>query len=117
MSETVGQRVYLIRSALGPDVRTELSLREFAELLNRVSGKSFDPSELSKMERGKRGVSLDDVAVIASVDPERRGRYWLAWGAEADAFVDLNTIGRGRKSRGGRKVSSSDFAARKRDAG
>lgn len=84
MTESVGDRIYLIRRALGPNARTELPLREFGELLSRVSGQNYDASELSKMERGKRGISLDDVAVIASVDPLRRGPGWLAFGEKAD---------------------------------
>ena len=79
MSENRGERVYSIRRALGPDPRTEMALREFAELLNERAGKVvFDASELSKIERGKRKLSIDAAVLIASVDPLNRGFTWLA---------------------------------------
>lgn len=80
MTESIGERIYSIRRALGPDARTELSLRAFAAMLTESSGKTYYDSELSKMERGVRGVSIEDVANIAALDPLMRGREWLAWG-------------------------------------
>lgn len=40
----------------------------------------YDNTKVSKMEINRRDVTLEDVIVIASVDPLQRGRKWLAWG-------------------------------------
>ena len=85
--ETIGDRIYAIRRALGPDARTELSLREFARRLHEVSGRKFYDIELSKMERGKRGYSIADLEAIAQLDPLNRGPWWIAWGVEVSGEV------------------------------
>lgn len=77
--QTVGERIYLIREALGTR-RDPMPLEKFAELVAERTGVTYDKSMLSRMETGDRKVSLDDVAVLAQVDPKKRGREWLAWG-------------------------------------
>jgi hypothetical protein len=81
---TVGERIYLIREALGTR-RDPMPLDKLAELIERTTGAVYDKSILSRMETGERKVSLDDVAVLASVDPLKRGKAWLAWGDPAAA--------------------------------
>lgn len=71
------KRVKAIRTALG------LNQPAFAELLNDAARKAGLPAiyhntKVSKMEIEGRKVSLDDAIVVAAVDPEQRGVYWLA---------------------------------------
>jgi hypothetical protein len=78
--ETVGDRVRMIR-----ELRSEKQ-PEFAIVLNRAASRlgieaRYDNTIVSKMEVGRREVTLEDVIVISSVDKKRRGREWLAWGS------------------------------------
>jgi hypothetical protein len=61
-----------------------MSQRRFAELLNAKAQEirldvAFDGSAITRIEKGERRLQLDEVTVIAAVDPEARGREWLAW--------------------------------------
>ena len=86
MAESVGQRVYLVRLALGDGVRDAMPMRQFADLLHIVSGETYSASTISDIETGKRRVTLEDVATIAATDPLHRGREWLAWGTVSGAL-------------------------------
>ena len=77
--ETVGERIYLIREALGSR-RDPMPLDKFAELIQTETGAVYDKSVLSRMETGDRKVTLEDVAALSQVDPLKRGRDWLGWG-------------------------------------
>jgi hypothetical protein len=92
-ADTPGKRVYLIRLALGDGLRSPMPMAEFAALLTERTGATYDSSMISKIENEMRKVSLDDADRIASVDPRRRGREWLAWG-DAQATPTLNGIDR-----------------------
>jgi len=74
---TVGQRVYLVRLALGDGVRKALPMREFSELLSSHDD-AFHASRISDIENDKSAPSLEEVRRIAAVDPLRRGKVWLA---------------------------------------
>lgn len=85
MTQTVGVRVYEIRRALGPDPRHEMPTRAFAELLNAKGEAlgveiSLDSSAITRIEKGERRLQLEEVPVVAAVDPLKRGAEWLAWG-------------------------------------
>lgn len=80
MAETVAQRVYLVRLALGDGVREPMRGADFAARLSAASGRKYTANTVSEMETEKRRVTLDDVDVIARLDPKQRGREWLAWG-------------------------------------
>ena len=82
--QTVGERVYLIREALGTR-RDPMPLDRFAELIRDRTGFIYDKSTLSRMETGERKVSLEDVEVLAVVDPLERGRAWLAFGDQGES--------------------------------
>lgn len=89
--ETVHDRVFTIRQALGESRRKALSQKAFALLLNeraRAMGKSvtFDESKIVRTET-TRVPDVDEVEVIASVDPEDRGASWLAWGQPRGAIL------------------------------
>lgn len=75
-------RLFAIRAALGEGVRKPLPLREMAALLTERAegGRRFHASQLSGWETGASDPTVDDVAVIAAVDPLHRGAAWLAWG-------------------------------------
>ena len=76
---TVGQRVYLVRLAQGDGVRKAMPMREFADLV------SMHASRVSDIENDKSPPTLDEVERIAAIDPRRRGRDWLGWGATEGA--------------------------------
>ena len=83
--ETPGQRVYRIRLALGDGLKNPMTLRDFVALLRRQKAR-YDPSTISRIENGTRTITLKDVQAIAAVDPLKRGRDWLAWGASPGAI-------------------------------
>lgn len=78
-TETIQQRLYLIRLALGGGVRP-LPFAELAALIAESSGTTYDVSALSRMETGGRKIGLEDVQAIAPLDPKGRGPAWLAFG-------------------------------------
>lgn len=83
--QTVAERVYEIRRALGPDRRTPLSQTEFAKRANAIAARhglksNYDTSHISKIETGIRAVSIEEIPVFAALDPKGRGESWLAWG-------------------------------------
>ena len=75
--ETRGERVYLIREALGTR-RDPMPIPKFVELIHDTTGIVYDKSAISRMETGERKVSLEDIEVLAQVDPLKRGKVWLA---------------------------------------
>jgi hypothetical protein len=79
MSETVGDRIREIRS------QHDEKQPAFAARLTAAARKlgvkaNYDNTMVSKMETGRRDVTLDDVAVLASIDKLQRGKLWLGWG-------------------------------------
>jgi hypothetical protein len=78
MTEGIGDRVYAIRRALGPDARRPMAQDAFAELLTAQGGRRFYGPEISLIERGRKDLSLLDALVIMAVDPLRRTLDWLA---------------------------------------
>ena len=80
MEGWIGARIFEVRLACGSGPRKPLSLRAFAERLNArpEARKVYDSGKLSLLERDQQRADLDDIAVIAAVDPLRRGRAWLA---------------------------------------
>jgi hypothetical protein len=76
---TVGQRVYLVRLACGDGVRKAMPMREFADLLSQ-QGDAFYASRISDIENSISKPTIDEIDVIARVDPLKRGREWLGWG-------------------------------------
>ena len=81
-----GARVAEIREAL------DLSGEEFAEVLRKnllAFGveRRYDKAKISRIEGGSRDLSLEEAAVIAELDPQRRGILWLTFGeiARVDA--------------------------------
>lgn len=61
----------------------------FAEELNKLAAaygypKRFNESKISKMESGTgRGLSVEEGALLAVIDPLERGVAWLAFGGPA----------------------------------
>jgi hypothetical protein len=75
---TPGGRLYLIRLACGDGARKPESMASFAKRVEASTGKRYDPSAISLLERNEQGWRLVDVATFASIDPLMRGRTWLA---------------------------------------
>lgn len=92
--ETVHDRIYLIREALGESRRKALSQAAFAELLNTTAaamGKPcrFEETMIGRMET-KRVPTTEEAEVIAAVDPLARGPVWLAaWGMPPVAHAEV----------------------------
>ena len=87
MAGTVGDRVYQIRQALGPNARRPMSQDAFADALTQRGARRYYGPEISLIESGKKALTLDDVETIAAMDPERRGKLWLGWGESVDATM------------------------------
>jgi hypothetical protein len=87
MAETRGQRFFLVRLACGDGIRRPEPMREFVQRVARAAGLVIHPSVLSEIENDKatKTVTLDQIAAVASVDPLRRGKLWLAWGEAEDS--------------------------------
>lgn len=77
MKETIGQRLFKIRSAWG-DGRDPETLDDFAARVKKKTGVSYNPVTLSLLERMKRKWRVADVEAFAAVDKLNRGRAWLA---------------------------------------
>lgn len=110
MSEpaTVGGRVYEVRKALGPHTRKPMPQDAFAQLLTRRGKRRYYGPEVSLWEQDKKGLTPDDIEVIAAVDPKRRGKLWLGWGeAEADRKLTAEEITRARAA-----VAAEDAVAK-----
>lgn len=63
--------------------------REFADLLNAKAPElglkgGYDSSAIARLEKNERRLHLDDITVIAAVDPKQRGREWLGWGTQGE---------------------------------
>lgn len=98
----IGRRVYEIRRALGPDHRHEMPQRAFAELLNQTAARlipraddrtNYDSSIVTRLEKGERKANVYDIIAIAAVDPDLRGKLWLAWGEDEDSLMVRQTLG------------------------
>jgi hypothetical protein len=87
MAETPGERLFLIRAALGTGLKNPMLIDDFVALVQRETGVTYDPSAISRTENGGRKLSLDDVPPFAAVDPLRRGKLWLAWGEQSDTTM------------------------------
>jgi len=106
-----GERVAAVREALG------VSGEEFAEMLRRQLlaygiDRKYDKAKVSRMESGRRDLLAEELAVIASVDPEKRGMLWLIFGdaARTDATKHYPKPHRGQGS-------SQARSRRRRDGG
>jgi hypothetical protein len=87
--ESRGQRFYLVRLACGDGFRAPEPLRQFCERVLARTGIRLHASELSEIENDKpsKAVTLEHAEAVASVDPKRRGKLWLAWGESQDATM------------------------------
>jgi transcriptional regulator with XRE-family HTH domain len=79
LDATVGERVRQIREARGE------KQPEFATALNAAAVRlgitaRYDGTTVSKLETGMRRATLEDIELIAAIDPGDRGRDWLGWG-------------------------------------
>ena len=79
MAESQGDRVRIVREAMGKQQG------EFADALNTKAAESglrarYDNTAISKLENGRRDLSVNDLFLIAALDPKQRGERWLAYG-------------------------------------
>lgn len=80
-SQSIGDRLFLIRLACGGG-RPE-TVEQFVARVEGLTSVHYDPATISRLEAGKRKWTTKDVEVFAAVDPDQRGRSWLAWGVAA----------------------------------
>lgn len=76
MTETVGDRIALIRVAIGGSIRDQISQEALGELVG------WDKYKVSRIERGAQPLSRDDAIELAKVDPLKRGPAWVMFGDE-----------------------------------
>lgn len=78
-----GLRIKAIREAIGCD-QEEFARRmnEQATRLNIDEEASYDRTTISKMEKGRRDVSLTDAVLAAALDPKKRTAEWIGGRAE-----------------------------------
>lgn len=79
------ERLLAIRRALKSE-RKPLPYPEFEALILERTGVRISRETLRQMEIGNRIPDLRTVEAIAAVDPEGRGRAWLAWGADGEDY-------------------------------
>lgn len=128
--QTVNDRVYEIRRALGPDRKTPLSQGEFAKRVNAIASRygmkaTYDHSVISKIENGIRNVSIEEVPLFAALDPKERGWMWMAWGRVSEGSITLDPstdhqLTEEEAERGRKKIAEKARGARsgtKRSAG
>lgn len=87
--EPLRQRLVEIRE------RSALTQIEFVARLNERARElygdlapRYNQSAISKLENGPNKVLLTDVAVYAGIDPQKRGKLWLAWGSAVDETME-----------------------------
>lgn len=112
----VGGRIYLVRLALGDGMRTPMPMRRFAAALTEGSQRAYEASMISLLETGKRRASLEDIDAIARIDPQFRGRAWLAFGdgeASAAALEEvMRDVGGDMPTGSLTDLSASEFSER-----
>lgn len=74
---------------------------QFVVDLHRVTGHRLSQSMLSRKENGGE-ITMCDIAAVAMMDREARGREWLAFGCWEDrtTLSESGTPGRGASSGG-----------------
>jgi hypothetical protein len=77
VSGTEGDRLYLVRLALGDGFRKPLSQRKMGEMIG------YDDGTISAIEKGKLKMSREVAEAVAKIDPEKRGPAWLLWNVRA----------------------------------
>jgi hypothetical protein len=111
MPETIKDRVRAVREACS------LTQAQFAALLNETAARlgmprpRYDEAKVRNMERAPRGISFNDVTLIAFADPKRRGRSWLAWGDAHDPTLSVPIMSDFDS------MSSADIATQRRGRG
>lgn len=79
MADDRGDRARAIREALGLDQRAMAErMNELAKRLGLRLRAAYDNTVVSKIENGRRDMSVDDFIVYVRIDPEHRGADWLA---------------------------------------
>lgn len=76
-------RLLAIRRALQSESKP-LPYPDFEALIMEHTGVRISRETLRQMEIGNRVPDIGTVEAIASVDPLKRGRAWLAWGADGE---------------------------------
>lgn len=74
LDESVGERMALIRVAIGGSIRDQISQEALGDLVG------WDKYKVSRLERGAQPLSRDDAIALAKVDPLRRGPGWVMFG-------------------------------------
>jgi hypothetical protein len=62
------------------EIRGKRFQEPFLQELESRTGHRISQAAYSRMENGKEAISLDDIVAFARIDPQGRGREWLAFG-------------------------------------
>ena len=81
--ETPGDRLYLIRLALGDGKRVPMPMKDFVARVKRLAKATYHANAISLLERGEQEWRLRDFEALAKADPRQRGAPWLAFGIAA----------------------------------
>jgi len=74
-----GERITLVRVAMG--VNGDAFALVLEERLAAYGfPRHYDKAKISRIESGTRDLTCEEAAVIAGLDPERRGLLWLIFG-------------------------------------
>lgn len=93
---------------------------DFAARMNQAAETLGVPTRytqdmVSKMENGGRTIFIEDVAVLALVDPQSRGKLWLGWGEERDSsLAPVRRVAEPKPVATGFQTRSQRSAAKKR---
>lgn len=84
--EKVGDRVRSIREEFG-EKQPEFAARLTAAAKRLGADVRFDNTIVSKVELGRRELSIYEAAVVVAIDPQRRGWDWLVLGDKSRRTV------------------------------
>ena len=100
-----GRRVQAIQEACGFGTGKSADNVGFTQRLNEASrqagfGEYWTKERLSKIRSGVQDLTIEDVTVLASLDPEQRGEPWVAHGVAVkkgeDPFAALARLAKKR---------------------
>jgi hypothetical protein len=95
----LGQRFRAVREAHRRADGSPLPQADFARLLAEAARRLFqgkvervyNQSVVNRLEGENQKPTPQDIAVYAHVDPQGRGKLWLAWGEQVDATLRTET--------------------------
>lgn len=86
--QPVRERLRAVRESTGlTQLVFAAKLDALAQARLGAEARRYVPATISKLETGAQAADFDDVELFALMDPERRGKLWLAWNERRDATL------------------------------